>query len=1248
MRATLAVAVVVLSVIGLVGVAQGESPPGAMAIRGSPLAVPLLDADWTNMSPSGGPAGTIVNMAMVYDSAADRMVVFGGTDFRGNGSNKTWAYDYESNTWTDRNPATHPHAGWLDRAAYDSWAHLTIMFGGYDNVTKRDTNETWAYNYAGNTWRNLSAARSPTPRTRPGLAFDSQSDRVILFGGEANGFYEYSNETFSYNLFWNTWTNMSPAAHPEARRSSMMAYDSKADRMVLFGGTDDGSPGYGHGPYNDTWAYDYESNTWTNMRPATAPSPRYHGGFAYDSGVDRFVLYGGIGDENAPYETWLYDYNNNTWSLIAPDHPPPPKALMGMAFDTQSAQTIMFGGNAGGNTPGNETWAFTAENPPQDSGTDWTNMNPSDAPSGYLNMAMVYDSHADRMVVFGGFDGSDDGSNETWAYDFDSNTWTNLDPALHPNATQLARAAYDSGAQRTILFGGWHGSSNGLDGTLTNETWAYDFSANTWTNLGPAVYPSARSRQGMAFDAQSDRTILFGGLTIEGQYSDDTWSYDFADNTWANRTSDIRPPGRRSPGMAYDSKADRMILFGGWNPYADLNNAFNDTWAYDFDTNTWTNMSPPDGPAGQFGFGFSYDSGVDRCILFGGTEGGDPVTWAYDFTNNSWSLLRPDHSPPRHLLQGMAYDSQSARTIMFGGDSNDTWALATAPGLPSAPDHIWIRAGNGYLELHWRAPPDDGMSPITGYRIYRSTTPGQEALFAEVGNVDTWTDSDVTNGETYYYQLSALNAHGEGPRSAAVSAEPDGTPPVTSASLSGRLGNGGWWLSTVSVKLAASDDNSGVASTSFRVDGGGWHTYTAPIAVSGDGEHTVDFYSTDNAGNVEGWHSVGFRIDGTAPQTAISVDGTAGDGYWFHSIVTVDIAATDAGSGVDSIEYRLDGGTWATYAAPFEVGDGEHTVDAHAVDVAGSSGQVLSRSFGVDTTPPITAAQIAGPAGENGWYVGRVQVTLAATDALGTATIWYRVDGGSWTMYTSSLLFDTGVHTFDYYAVDASGLQEEVQTQTVSIDSVAPAASASLPSPAASGWYATPIPVTITASDALSGLASISYRIDGGAWQTYAGSLLLTLEGDHTVEYVAVDSAGNRGSIRAIEVHIDTTPPVVAAPSASLHVTTSQVTLTWTGTDAGSGIDHYEVRVDGGTFESVGSERSVSLQLADGSHTIVIRALDRAGNEASTAFTVRVDTNPLSTSGPYGATLPYAIVLAVIAVAVAGAVVVILRRRRTV
>src|SRR5256885_15571995 len=147
-------------------------------------------------------------------------------------------------------------------------------------------------------------------------------------------------------------------------------------------------------PY--TTLFRSETNTWTNLSSAIAPSPRYHGGFAYDSTVDRFVLYGGVGGDpydHSPYETWLYDYDNNTWSQIAPDHSPSPKALMGIAFDTQSARTIMFGGNAGGNTPGNETWAFAAAKPRGNNRAPAATRTPREAPARTSHQRRGHDTH---------------------------------------------------------------------------------------------------------------------------------------------------------------------------------------------------------------------------------------------------------------------------------------------------------------------------------------------------------------------------------------------------------------------------------------------------------------------------------------------------------------------------------------------------------------------------------------------------------------------------------------------------------------------------------------------------------------------------------------------------------------------------------------------------------------------------------------------------------------------------------------
>ena len=1239
MQAVLRVATVAvfLSLTLLAGDGSGAAASHT-AVRVEAAPIPLTGSDWTNMSPAGAPAGTLVNMAMAYDSAADRMVVFGGYDFGGGpGSDKTWTYDFESNIWTNRNPRVHPPAGWLLRSAYDSSAQRTIMFGGLDGESGRFTNDTWAYDYAQNNWTNLSSTGSPSPRTRPGLAYNSHSNRIILFGGQT-GIPLYSDETFSYDAASNAWTKKSPEVHPGARRSSMMAYDSKADRMVLFGGTAD------HGGFNDTWAYSYDTNTWTNLSPAKAPSPRYHGGFAYDSGVDRFVLYGGVGDGDAPYETWLYDYNSNAWTLLAPDHSPPPKALMGMAFDSQSGRTIMFGGNAGADTPGNETWAFTAQLPqPHGSRSDWMDMNPSNAPSGYLNMAMVYDSDADRMLVFGGYDGSPDGSNETWAYDFGSNTWTNLAPSVHPDAGWLDRAAYDSWGKRTIMFGGW----DGVAGTYSNETWGFDFQANTWTNLRPVQHPSARSRQGMVFDAGSDRIIIFGGHTIEDQYSSETWAYSLAGNAWANMTSAVRPPGRRSPGMAYDSTADRAILFGGYDSKA--GRVYNDTWAYDFDANTWTNLSPPTAPAPRFGLGFAYDSGIDRSILFGGVQGGDNVTWAYDFTNNSWSVLSTEHSPPVHSLQGMAYDTQSARTIMFGGGSgvpgNDTWALQTAESPPLAPRNLVATAGNATVTLRWDAPASDGLSPITGYRVYRGPDMQHLRIVANLGDVRSYADRDVTNGVTYVYRVSAVNAIGEGQPSAPATATPDGEPPLTTAGLSGCADVAGWFACpAVTVTLSASDNLSGVASTSYRVDGGPWQEYSGPFTIIGDGRHAVDFYSVDQVGNVETTREVSPSIDTVPPLSRAVLTGSAADSYWFRSEVTVSFDATDATSGVASIAYRMDSGDWQVYASAFTVGEGAHVLEWYGTDVAGNSEANHDLAFGVDWTAPWAGATLSGPRGDNGWYIGPVVVSIDAKDAASSVSVSYRIDGADWIPYTGSFVVSVdGVHTVEYRAVDGAG-NFNTGSATFSIDATPPTAAVSVSGTMGfGGWYTTPALVGLSRFDDTSGVAEATYRIDAGPWQPYAGPLRIDVDGAHTFEFFTVDVAGNVEAVQSRTIRVDTTPPVLGSIRPSGHLTGSDVTLSWSAGDSESGIDHYEVSVDGGAWASLGSDPRATVRLSDGAHTVRVRAVDVAGNSAVSSVDITIDTNAFSFGGPFGG-LPTFGILAVIVVI--GAAMVAWRRRR--
>ncbi len=107
--------------------------------------------------------------------------------------------------------------------------------------------------------------------------------------------------------------------------------------------------------------------------------------------------------------------------------------------------------------------------------------------------------------------------------------WTEMDPATAPSPRAGHAMAYDAGSDRVILFGGEIAPVFSL--VLSDETWVYDLNSNAWTNRNPSPRPSPRFLHAMAYDASSDRVILFGGWTESGQNTE-TWAYDFATNTW--------------------------------------------------------------------------------------------------------------------------------------------------------------------------------------------------------------------------------------------------------------------------------------------------------------------------------------------------------------------------------------------------------------------------------------------------------------------------------------------------------------------------------------------------------------------------------------------------------------------------------------------------------------------------------------------------------------------------------------------
>jgi N-acetylneuraminic acid mutarotase len=325
------------------------------------------------------------------------------------------------------------------------------------------------------TWTDMDMSVPIHPKSGHNSAtYDSESDRIILAISE-------SMEVCAYDYNTNSYENLSSPGFK--RKGGRMAYDSESDIVIFFGGEYQETEWGPHIFKNDTWAYDYNTDTWTNMTTdMTSSSPPLQGwcNMAYDSESDRIILTGGVDySDSSPWlefdETWAYNYNTNTWEQMNPSKCPEPQTYI------------------------------------------------------------VYDVESDRIIAFGRI--SEEGeSDETWAYDYNTDTWEQMSPAKKPSTRCSFGIAYDCASDRVILFGGAH--RGGYPATLPahpySDTWTYDYNTDTWIELDLSVHPVARQSHLMEYDQESDKIVIIGGIArnydVTTAIYNDTWVLEYLPN----------------------------------------------------------------------------------------------------------------------------------------------------------------------------------------------------------------------------------------------------------------------------------------------------------------------------------------------------------------------------------------------------------------------------------------------------------------------------------------------------------------------------------------------------------------------------------------------------------------------------------------------------------------------------------------------------------------------------------------------
>ncbi|MCH7591611.1 MAG: hypothetical protein IH989_02370 [Planctomycetes bacterium] len=240
------------------------------------------------------------------------------------------------------------------------------------------------------------------------MAYDEFHDQVVLFGGGncCTGF----DDTWLWDPTTRTWSEVQGLnPNPLERSRHAMAYDSRRQVVVMFGGEPCSSCGSGSNPGPETWEWD--GSSW-RLKHDSAPSRRQHA-MVYDPVDDVVLLYGGWPTDR---ETWVYSVDEGgqaTWTRLFPVYPlgvESPPGLIGhrMVYDTQRQAVVMFGGKrvTGGEGRSADTWAWDRAR------QLWLKLDTTNDPPARTDPSMSYDRKRHASVIFGG--SGDDADRDTW------------------------------------------------------------------------------------------------------------------------------------------------------------------------------------------------------------------------------------------------------------------------------------------------------------------------------------------------------------------------------------------------------------------------------------------------------------------------------------------------------------------------------------------------------------------------------------------------------------------------------------------------------------------------------------------------------------------------------------------------------------------------------------------------------------------------------------------------------------------
>lgn len=580
---------------------------------------------------------------MVYDTRVNRMILFGGTTRFDAGTKKSYdladTWEFDGVRWAQRFTATTPPARGGHAMAWDSNHDRIIMFGGH-HASGEQLNDTWVFE--GNDWRQIQTPNAPSARFLPGAAYDPLRDRLVLFGGNVEALNAKTGAittTFLYDVweFDGTTWKQTLATGPTVN-SPTLIYDPARNQMLLLG-IDTGNTAV-------MYRYDAASASFTQLKPEKLPSCANDASLTFQT-HNNTVLLTGSACTNSTFTDEVWEWDGTNWTLV--DTPTDSNRVSGaaLAYDVVRQQAVRQGGTLIADEAVSTTSIYRAG--------DWVIFNDLSSPSPRSLFALATDPENKVTYLFGGLNEFDTTS-DIWRYQ--NGQWQVISGLEgQPSLCGFPTAAYDTDRKKVVL--------------VCQESDVFEFDGTKFTAFNDVkTHPPRHRWASMTYDQSLKKTVFFGGWD-NNVYSDQTWTWD--GSVWA-RVKKNPAPSRALATMWWDPTLKKTVLYGGLGRLNSLDRLtrYDDMWT--FDGIQWTKLDVPT-PGPRYGAQAAVDPRSGHVILFGGlrVDGTEPNvvqvyandTWEWD--GAKWTRLDTINTPPARENGGLAYDPSRNQLFLFGG-----------------------------------------------------------------------------------------------------------------------------------------------------------------------------------------------------------------------------------------------------------------------------------------------------------------------------------------------------------------------------------------------------------------------------------------------------------------------------------------------------------------------------------------------------------------------------------------------------